>query len=222
MGFGRITRNMALRSTPKRYRKYNAAPRVRAALKRQITQIQETKYAAEYLSNVFAAITGAWNTWDPIANIVEGTDIFDERIGRRIAVTEFFMYGMLVGGCSNIAADDKYNCVRITGVVTGDNNPMGAATINDIVGKRMEGIEVERKFLDKYIVLNTVGSDSTGYIPNVRLVKIYKKFKKPIIIDFSQGNVPNKKIIISAISDSGLVPSPGFTVGHIAVHYKDV
>lgn len=220
MPFGTITKSMIRRGTPRKYRKY-LVPK-KSTLKRAITQLSETKYAADYLPNIFAAITNAWNTWDPISTIVEGTDIFGERIGRRIAVTEFFIYGMLVGGCSNLAADDKYNCVRITGVVTGDDNPMGAATINDIIGKRMEGIEVEQKFLDKYIVLNTVGGDTTGYIPNVRLVKIYKKFKKPIVIDFTQGGLPNKKIIFSVISDSGLVPSPGFTVGHIAVHYKDI
>jgi len=60
-------------------------------------------------------------------------------------------------------------------------------------------------------------------MPAVRNVTYYKKFKKPIVMQF--GNVgtsyANHALIVSMISDSSLAPSPGFLTGYIYVKFRD-
>ena len=77
-----------------------------------------------------------------------------------------------------------------------------------------------RKFIDRRISLVSPGKDSTGYMTAQRLVKIYYKFRKPIAIDYSAATV-NRNLVLSIVSDSSAVPSPGFTSGYVYLTFKD-
>lgn len=194
------------------------------SLRQQLTNLEETRYASNYLAAHFSSIGATWSSREYIEAVALGDDIFNNRNGRRIAVTEFYMIGALIGGANNLTAlDDRYNVVRIVGTVSQSaTNPVATGNISDIIGKRMEGVLVEQKFVDKLIALPSVGGDTTGIIPACKIIKIYKRFKKPVIVDYSEGGVPNKRFWVSMISDSSGVPNPGFTLGHISFNFKDI
>lgn len=218
---------MGMKKFKKYFKKYsrrksfkNFARKVRSV----ITRSNETKYSANYLPSVFPTISSTWSESNFTA-LAQGDDVFSQRQGRRIAVTGFYLIGTLQGGQSNLATDDRINTVRMVGWVADNSTPMATAghPISDLIGKR-NNAGLIYKWCDRYFNLMSPGRDSTGYMPAIRHIKIYHKFKKPVIIDYSSttGASWNKAIGMSMISDSTLAPSPGFTVGQIRMMYKDI
>lgn len=189
-----------------------------------ITHSSESKFSIQYLATNFSAVGNVW-VENNFVNFAQGDDIFAQRQGRRIAVTGFYLNGILQGGQSNLATDDNNNIVRLVGWVAESATPMatGSTGINDILTKRSNPY-LMNKWMDRYINLRSAGRDSTGYMPASQTLRLYHKFRRPIIVDYSGTGTGtwNKAVGVSMISDSALAPSPGFVIGNIRFTYKDI
>lgn len=168
------------------------------------------------------------NTWKEIAleQIVQGTDV-TQRIGDRIAVTGIEISGVMTGGQTGTVADDPYNAVRfVFGVWDGYNNqtPLltGGQTISSALDKTIcRGLN--QVLFDKTIALESPNSLSTGYQPAVKTFTWSHRFGRPLEITYNGTTTgsANKTVNLGAISDSTLVPNPGFVLGYIKVMFMD-
>lgn len=194
---------------------------------RVVNRMSETKRTeVRRLSDDFFTLSSSWSekSYTTPTYIPVGTSSL-ARIGTKIAITGFYLQGTLAGGQANTALDDRVNTVRmILGLWTsstpmatiGTPNPMDAPLMRNF----NSGGLLLRKFMDRRISLVSPGKDSTGYMTAQRLVKIYYKFRKPIAIDYSAATV-NRNLVLSIVSDSSAVPSPGFTSGFVYLTFKD-
>ena len=219
----------------KRYYRRRSYRRRAKAVKRIVRGMAESKSTGAALPTPFGTITSTWS--EHILLPAQGTQSL-QRIGRQMEVTGIYLKGILAGGQSNTAADDKNNLVRIViAVFQGSTSAMGQAkwpVLTDAttpiwIGKNAspQGAEIaymKRKLFDRVYKLDSVGRDSTGYLPARRMVSIKLRFKKPIIYYF--GNEASasvdKYIAVGMMSDSAVVPSPGFTSGSVIYTWKDI
>ena len=159
-----------------------------------------------------------------------GADL-NHRIGRKIAVTSFYLDGVLQGGQSNLAADDAFNTIRFVLGLWRERAPctLNGLNISSMINKSgyavTGGVSLIRKYRDFKVILSTPGADSTGYLPAVRKFKIYVKFRRPINIMFpatTATTTQNKFLILSVISDSVAPPNPGFISGTYSLSWFDI
>ena len=187
----------------------------------------ENKFHYGTLVTPFASVTSTWIE-QAFGLIGRGTEV-KRRIGNSITVKSIQLEMVIVGGAVNSVADDARNTIRmVLASWDGDSNtPLGTATWNmDYPIRRTLGPTASnmlKKYYDKYITIPSIGPDDTGYMPGMRKVSFYKYFKKGYKMNFADSteNYPDKRLILSMISDSGVVPNPGVTNGYYVITYED-
>lgn len=156
------------------------------------------------------------------SDVSQGTDDY-QRIGRQIRIVEIGYRGTLVGGQSNLATDDKYNFVRMT-FLKGDTDKMYdvlSSSPPTVTGRLTPGLiaGLDRVLTDQVISLPSPGRDSTGYMPPIRVVSLSKQVN--IVVNFGASAYPTPAVSLMLVSDSSLVPHPGFTDGYAYVKFVD-
>lgn len=176
----------------------------------------------------FNSIGNTWN--EQIFNKIEQGPAVNKRIGNTITIKSIEFNGVITGGASGTFIDDVYNMVRIVIALWdgNDDTPLGTASWSvDYPLRRClspTGSTLIKKLYDKYIPLQSVGYDGTeGILPGVRKFKYYKYFKKGAKVTYSDNtkDYPDRRLIMSAISDSSVAPSPGFIAGYWVITYED-
>lgn len=203
------------------------AKRVRAIMLRNV----EPKGFQNTLVGTWGSVGTTWIEAD-VSSMSQG-DTLANRDGRKIAISGFEFRGILAQGSNEVAIDDAYNCFRIVlGLYQGIGGitPLASAgtTLNTSISKD-SGTRgtLLRKLYDKYIALNVQATEQgagDGYAPQVRTVNYYKKFKTPITVTYGDDTVnqPDKRLVLSMISDSGAAINPGFVCGYYRIYAKDV
>lgn len=218
------------------YRKKRVYPKKtyrqqKAVVKRVVRSLSEYKSYQATLISYFPSISSSWIEQDMLAPITQGTEAFGQRVGRQILVSSLQIKGVLFGGCTGSGGiDDYYNDLRMvvykshsakngTGIT-----PFATAgiTINSPLTKNsIPGLE--KVYSDKYIGLTNQPFGNGLCAPDHRSVNMYLKFKQPLKVDFTGTGADRNQtqLFVAFISDSGLIPSPGFTVGFIKMNYTD-
>lgn len=198
-----------------------------AYVNRAIHRNIENKFDYGSLVTPFASVGNTW-TEQAFGLVNRGTEV-RQRIGNSITVKSIQLEMVIVGGAVNSVADDARNTIRmVLASWDGDSNtPLGTASwsmnypIRSTLGPTASNML--KKYYDKYITLTSTGADDTGYIAGVRKVSYYKYFKKGYKMNFSDATAdyPDKKLVLSMISDSGVIPNPGVTNGYWVITYED-
>jgi len=210
----------------KKYGKKTVAPAIKSYVHRAITRNIETKVKEYQLSNTWGSVSTNW-----VENAIEGGigqgEAGNERIGRSIQITEIELKGVLMNGVSNLITDDNRNLFRLViGIWDNSTTPCQAVPVLmwEKVTKALnsEG-NIMRILYDKTFSLCAVGRDSTGYLPMTRNVYYKKRFKPALKITWSDdtSDYPDKRLVVSMMSDSAAVSNPGFITGFLNLSYND-
>lgn len=147
------------------------------------------------------------------------------RIGAKIHVKELIVEGTIVGGQTNVVADDKYNVFRVM-VMEGVPTTLAASLVSYLtVGGYVAPQSYPgliHVYKDVVVDLPSPSRDSTGYMPAMRHVK----FRVPIGKDFTYtgvagATVSGRTLLVTGISDSSAIPHPGFVAGSLTLIYSD-
>lgn len=210
----------------KKYRKYPKKS-LKKLVRKEIERDVEHKAVVFDLTGSLPSIGNVWNEL-VLANPAQGLTL-SNRIGRKISIKTLEINGVLAGGQSESALDDAYNVLRVRiALYTGETvTPCTGVSLNSPIRKDITptGKYLIKTYMDKYIPLNVASTEKgggDGYAPMCKRFKYFKKFSKPIEMDYvSDLVVPNKFLIMSCISNSAAVPSPGFVSGWIVIRYTD-
>ena len=143
-----------------------------------------------------------------------------------------FFKRVIAQGSSQLLTDDAYNVVRIVVAVWKGNTgqtPMtsaGAAMNTPLIQVALNGMDLERVLMDKYIPLTVTGNEKgsgDGYTPMLKNVQFYHKWTKAQNIYFGDnGNLlPDRRVVVSMLSDSAGSPNPGFLCGYLLARWED-
>ena len=212
--------------------------RIKKVIRRTVYNMAETKSAVIGLNTAFGSVS---STWSESILIPSQGGLSTQIVGRRYELVGFSLYGTVGGGQANTSADDKYNTLRIVAAIfDGDASGLapsakwptmsqGTSTpirlrnpVNPADGSTQM---MRRKLKDKVITLVSPGRDSTGYMPCIKTVGFRFRFKKPLIVNFTNesGTIkPDKYVAIGMMSDSNIVPSVGFISGALTWFWKDL
>lgn len=172
----------------------------------------------------------AWREYDIVGQIIPGAGV-NSRVGRRIEIHSCRFRGILTGGATGGGpVDEYYNNIRLM-IYTMKQNKTAALTpaatagyvINTPLNKLyMPGLE--KVLYDRFIGMTNQPWAANSCSPATREVDMYKKFKNPILCNFTGDliNYNQFQIYVSMVTDSGAVPHPGFTSGYFEVSYYDV
>lgn len=218
------------RKGKKRFYRKNVSKRIKRYVQNAIHYNIEDKYYSRTLITNFSSIGSTYIEQD-LTNIVRGDQPF-QRIGSEVMIRSVQFIGTLVSGAQNTVADDRYNTVRcVLGLYNTAYAGLTPLTSSGFGGSgdTLQWINKKNctllnwKLWDKVTVLSTQGVDYVGVVPGIRLLKFYKKFKRPIRIRFYDDNpgTKNQSLILSCVSDSVAVPNPGFTAGTVTIRYED-
>lgn len=225
----------AMRTFKKRYyKKYARVARpIKSYVRKVLDKRIEDKENTLPLPGIFASIASAWTEYS-FMQLAQGVGI-NQRIGNRIRIKNIKVYGVITTGTNETALDDPYNVVRIViAIYKGQSGvtPLGSigANINspiDKVTNTSVGSSLEWLLLDRYIPLQVTSTEKgsgDGYTPQVRVFKYFKKIPyKFQEVTFGDGGIayPDRRIIMSCISDSSANPNPGFIAGYVKIKYED-
>jgi len=155
----------------------------------------------------------------------------NERIGNQVKIRSIEMKMVISTGTALSVLDDSFNVLRMVLALWGGNTttPLATApatTMNKPIRSGLSGAGFIKKYLDKYIPITVTcpeASGGDGYTPGLRQIKYYKKFKIPLPITFATNatTYPDKRLILSMISDSSVTPHPGIINGYYVVCYED-
>lgn len=195
-------------------RRFPVLRRSRPEIKRIETQLNT--------AGAFQTVSTAGKTINFGKGLVQGTN-YNQRVGDKINIVGYQFYGQLQGGQSNLATDEKTNYVRIMIMSTQQGASPTPLPNFDLPINRQTVPNVMKVYIDRMISLQTPGRDSTGYLPATRMVKFNVKLRKPFVIKFPQSGstTPVVDLICWAVSDSSVVPNPGFLNGWLRVFYTD-
>jgi len=219
---------MTKKTNKKTYKKSVPAS-VKKYVAKAIDNSIEDKQYTESLSTNFGSISSGWNEV-AVTQLTQG-DGMGQRVGNRIKVKSLEIKGVIASGSENSVADDPYNVVRCIIATWNDKQTSPCATsalgidsaINNITNGKGY---LRRKYYDKFIplsVASSCGTDNDKFVPNLKGFHYYKRFKKPLFIQFTSdtNDYPNQTLAISMVSDSGVVLNPGFVNGYISMRYED-
>ena len=221
-------RRFVRRARPARTRRIKTIARVARRVVRRMVELRRLTPVA--LTTSMGSITTTWNEISLCDTIAVGADL-NHRVARKIAVTSFYLDGVLSGGQSNLATDDRFNTIRFILGLWRSRVPCATEGLNisSMINKSgfgfTGGVSLIRKYRDFKVILSTPGADSTGYLPAVRKFKIYVKFRRPITISFpatTATTTQDKYLILSVISDSVAPPNPGFISGTYSISWFDI
>jgi len=219
------------------YRRRPYVPRsVRSYVRRVVSSNIENKRNVVRLDTTWGSVPSAW-TEGVITRIPQGDHIF-ARVGRRINVRSIEIKGVITQGTSGLLPDDAYNVVRIvlglwSGLSTTNSAPLSASslTISDPISSWNSSggtntYRLIRKYLDRYITFSSpsmMSDDGISLVPATRTFSYFKRFVKPMYIQFTSGDAESadRWFCLSMISDSSFAPNPGFASGYCLVTYED-
>lgn len=189
----------------------------------------ENKMNYDRMVGNFGSVGSTWLEQTTSA-VAQGTGN-NQRIGNQIRIRSIEINGVIAQGSQEFATDDPWNTMRIVlalwagGTVS---TPLGTAAFDMNTPLRRTNCPqgLMKKYYDKYVPLTVVSTEKgggDGYAPGLRKFKFFKIFKKGLLIDFGDATTtrPDKRLIISMISDSFVVTNPGFLQGFWAVSYED-
>jgi len=225
MGFGRISRKAFNRGVPPAQR----VPRgVKAYVAKAIDRNIENKHLGDSLDNTFDSLPNTWTELN-VCNPAQG-DTAQSRTGRQIKIKSIEIRGVIVQASVESALDEPYNTVRVVlGLYNTSDTPLAdsGTTIDGFVTTNLSTrAYLIKKYLDKYIAMGVSSTEKgggDGYAPTVRTFKYFKRFKKPIVVMYGDDTTdyPNKRLILSMVSDSSVVPNPGFYHGYYLCTFED-
>lgn len=194
-------------------------------VKRVIARNIENKLRVDSMAVAFGSVGNSWTELSPLP--AQGETLYT-RIGNRIKIKSFEFTGVLVGGQVNGVADDAYNVLRCYIAIWDGTSatPLatnGASMNAYIATSNPEGKGLLRTLYDKTITLPCNGLDSTGYVPKPRIFKYRKYFKNGLNVEFrdTTDDLPDKRFVVSMITDSTAVPNPGFVTGYYKMEFED-
>jgi hypothetical protein len=184
------------------------------------SRFMEVKRALyETLPSIFTTITSSFVKLDLCNGIGYGTAV-NARIGNIITCKRFVLDCTLAGGQANLATDDRYNTVRVVMYSATPGNSQTPSLSQCLEPRLIPGwFDV---FLDRTIILESPGKDSTGYMPAVRRLKFDIPLRERIMYTGSTGTQSGKSLFLGFISDSGVAPSPGILSGFASLLYEDI
>ena len=208
--------------------------RMKKVIRKTVYNMAETK-TYWYDLTTWNTIGTTWRVQNLLPSV--GAD-FASLIGKKYELVGIRLSGTLVGGQSNLVTDDPWDHVRIVACeMTGSarvipvNMPTMTWGIHTPIRLKSpvspaDGTTcyIKRKLFDKTFKIVSPGRDSTGYIQGTREVYIYKRFKKPLVLEYEtngQAN-PTSYVSVNFISDSSAVPNPGFANGVLEFFWKDI
>lgn len=188
----------------------------------------ENKLTYGTMTTHFSSISNTWAE-QALTIVSQGTSL-NQRAGNKIRIKSVEIKGVLAQGSNESLLDDPWNVVRcVIGLWNCDNiTPLstGSWPMERILRNSFCPKGLIKKYMDKYIPLQVTSTEKgggDGYTPCVRTFKYFKAFKKGLLINFGDNstNYPDRKIIVSMISDSGALVNPGFVTGYFGVTYED-
>jgi len=166
----------------------------------------------------FSSISTSGSQYDLVTPIVLGLDTYN-RIGRSIRLIRFQLCGLLVGGQSNLGTDDKYNTVRIN-LLWGTPSMYAAALPSlqvPVTPQYVPGL-IENLH-EAHVSPRSYSRDSTGYMPATAPIDFGVNLKsRQIVYGLA---APGMVLSVACLSDSSLVPNPGFSNGFMALWFED-
>jgi hypothetical protein len=184
---------------------------------------KDTKYALASANTMAMTSIGAAATLYSLPSLIgQGSDIFLQRIGRKIHVRRMRFSGVLLGAQVNGVADDPYNVVRVS-LVVAEPAFAAAVTLYDPWDPRVQS-GFRRCLFDQRIVIQAPAKDSTGYIA----AAVPFEFDVPmdIILEYVATAAASPRVVtifLSVVSDSTAIANPGFTSGsYLIMDYTDV
>lgn len=200
------------------------SPKVKRYVRKAIHRNVENKFGNYDLTSAFGSVGNSWSETE-FTNIAQGTTV-NQRVGQNITARALSINGVIAGGQVNLATDDKVNTVRMVLALwdstTATPLSANAATINSYISKEQSaGRGLIKKYMDKVITLSSSGRDSTGYLPVVKHIRKFIKCRSYIRYTASGSTTASRKLILSIITDSSVVPHPGFTQGFMTFFYED-
>lgn len=197
------------------------------SMKRYIDRQIEDKLDYGYMTTTYSLIGNAWIELDLLSMLAQSITL-NTRIGNTIRIKSIQVRGVLKQGSNGGVNDDAYNVTRIclTKIETTDLTPFTTAayTIDSMILADSGCTGLKKVLYDKYITMQTcAGAPGVAMTPTVKSINIYKRFKTPWKVTFSNNNqgTNNYRLFLSMISDSVAAPSPGFVCGYWKVVYED-
>lgn len=213
------------------YKNYRFKKAIQNVVQKQISHAVEDKHLEINLTSDFSSVSSSWIE-RALCSISQGVTGVT-RIGRSIKIKSLKIEGVVACGANESVVDDAYNALRVVVLKTvgaqAGNTPLATsgATINTEIrnDNTARGI-IKGVYLDKYIALNTTGTEKgngDGYAAGVKVFKFYKNFPGGIKIQFSDDttNYPTTQLFVSMISNSTATVNPGFICGRIFMRYED-
>jgi len=156
-----------------------------------------------------------------LCNIAQGLDSY-QRIGRSILVVGVQIRGVFNGGQSNLSTDESFNAIRLALIRTAGQTYPGIGSVGSAVDARVLGGSITKWVWYRDFCLRTTARDSTGYIPAIAEVA----FDIPVrmMVNYSgagSGTCISEHLWFGGVTDSTVVPNPGFTSGSCSVIYTD-
>jgi len=175
---------------------------------------------------MFNSITNTWEDY-AINQIGQGVNVA-ARMGDKISITGLKFTGVLVNAFSPLTSDD-YNVVRIVCHETeqqATSFPLLTSGLNMNSNIRPDNVPGLKRVLYDRLVPLTPGYLYAGGVPGPKAVTVSFSinFRRPINVVYQGASTTaaDRFVWLSMISDSGLVPSPGFTQGRVQLTFKDL
>lgn len=209
--------------------KYVPRP-VKQYVQKALDRNTENKYKVLNMVTQYGTVTSTWNEAG-LNTIAQGV-AKEQRIGNKIRIKSLEIKGCISSGANELLTDDAYNVLRvILGLYRGSSvTPLATSGrgLNDPLRTdylSANGLLI-KKYMDKYITLPVTGTEQgagDGYTPSVKNFTYYKRWKKGILIQWSNDttNYPSANLVLSMISDSIAVTNPGFVAGYAVMTYED-
>lgn len=213
-----MARNFApVRKFRRRYRRRGRRYRSKYPSYHQVYNMiekkKERKQFSQALTTNFGSVGNTWAEVDVMSTIAQGDTVYS-RDGAQIMIHSFLIRGIL-------AAGDTTNVLRLVVALWDSATATPCATLGNTIDTVINrdvpgGAGLIRKYIDRYICIDTVDS---LLVP----IRIFWRFFRPLRVHFAgaAATTAHRKLIISLISDSGVVAHPGFTHGVWYVGFKD-
>lgn len=228
-------RRRRFRRRPRRFkrrrynnRRYNRRRGLRSYIDKVIRSHAEKKYIHWNMPTSFGSVSNSWTELN-LSSAIVGTDN-DDFIGREYRIKKVYFYGYLQGGQVGDIADESNNLFRIilahwTAAAGLTPCTTSAITINTQVQKNLYPQNLKKKYYDRLLSLTAPGADTTegAFIPARKKIKFMHIFRGPgLRIRILADGAQQSRLYLSMVSDSAVIPNPGFVSGHLQVQYYDM
>lgn len=231
-----MKRALSLSTIPvaKRSRVPRPIPASRAAIRKALLGVAETKHYEVTTVSVFNSIGTGWT--ETLMSYIAAGAAENQRVGSKIAITGFKINGLIESAWTTNVGGDAFNCLRYVvylsnaGYLIGGATPLVSNSLNVNTSLRTDTASVVlQPFRDRYIAMKPSyglynGASGTAGGPALMEFTDFVKFKKPLEIEYNSSSAAagNKGLWIGFISDSSAMPNPGFIMGYMTTYYKDV